>query len=247
MANLLQPDDGVVIHDVVGGNLDQLPALIALFTESFPDYAAGLPRIRRKAEQQSDSDPRFVRHQWLIEVEDAAAGMASFTYVPARNLGLGIYLAVRPAYRRRPVAGHSRLAGWLHAAIGQQLERDAVRAGQPPPWGLAVEVATPALAIQYRQYGFLELPIAYAEPQFRQDRGSSNAPPNAAPVSWRPARLGLFPCVGREVDVRAPQLLMDIVSAFMIDHYGFPAECADVQRALAAAARPDALGGDTCG
>jgi hypothetical protein len=242
MPQALSPDPGIRIHDVVDGDTAWLEPLLALGREFFPDHAAMAARLRQKAAAPAAADPRFVHHQWLIEVTGqaaaaAGAAMCCFSYVPARNLGLGIYLAVRPAYRSLPVAGHSRLAGWLHAAIGQQLASDAARAGRPLPWGLAVEVSVPALVAQYWRYGLRVLPIAYREPHFPQGWRPLDNLADLPPITWQPAELGLFPCAGRAVDVAAPQLLTDVVAAFLIDHYGFPKESEhpEVQRMLAVA------------
>jgi hypothetical protein len=235
-----QSPAGIRIHDVVDGDTAWLEPLLALGRAFFPDHAAMTARLRQKAAAPAAADPRFMHHQWLIEVTGqaaaaAGAAMCCFSYVPARNLGLGIYLAVRPAYRSLPVAGHSRLAGWLHAAIGQQLASDAARAGRPLPWGLAVEVSVPALVAQYRRYGLRVLPIAYREPHFPEGWRPLDNLADLPPITWQPAELGLFPCAGRASDVAAPQLFTDIVAAFLIDHYGFPREHSEVQRMLATA------------
>ena len=241
--SLLPADAAIAVHDVVGGNVSHLPALIDLLVEGFPDSVTTLPRVRSKAERGPDADSRFIHHQWLITVSGEPAGATSFSYVPGRNIGLGIYLVIRPPYRQLAVAGHNRLASWLHLAVAQQLISDAELIGRPLPWGLAVEVSVPALAIQYRQYGFRELPVTYAEPQFPEGWRPSGNLDDLPPITWQTAQLGLFPCVGHAIDVHTPQLLTDAVAAFLIDHYGLPAEQPDVQRMLADAANYHALEG----
>lgn len=247
-----QSPAGIRIHDVVDGDIAWLEPLLALGREFFPDHAAMAARLRQKAAAPAAADPRFVHHQWLIEVDDQVAAMHCFSYVPGRNLGLGIYLAVRPPYRRVSVAGHSRLAGWLHTAVGQQLACDATHAGRPLPWGLAAEISVPALVAQYRRYGLRVLPVAYREPHFPEGWRPLNDLADLPPITWQPAELGLFPCAGRASDVAAPQLFTDVVAAFLIDHYGFPREHPEVQRMLAAAAQAATLSravaeGDRCG
>lgn len=221
------------IHDVVGGNVAWLEPLASVMLEYFPEAAGRISRLYERAHRPPDADPRFLHHQWLVEVGENAAGIAIFSYVPARNLGLGVYLIVRPAYRRLPIGKHDRLAGWLHEAILEQLAKDATAAGRTTPWGLAVEVSVPELVKQYARYGLMSLPVSYLEPHFRP---CPPGEPDSGPrITWEPAQLGLFPS-GPGVDPQNPQLLRDIISAFYIDHYGFAAEQPEVRRALQAVA-----------
>lgn len=230
---LISPEAGIAIQDVVGGNLAGLPALAELFLESFPAYAASLPRIRRKAERPPDANPRLLEHQWLIEVEGQAAGMMAFKYVCYRNVGIAAYLAVRPAYRARAVAGYPRLAGWLIATAGRQLCLDAERLGRPRPWGLAGEVVTPGVLARYIQYGALALPVSYLEPYFPDGRSDSLSPGEAPRIEWHPAQLALMPVGGAALDVHDPALLEDVVTAFLVEHYGLPADHPQVQQIVA--------------
>ncbi len=232
---LLSPEAGIAIHDVVRGNLEHLPALMELFTESFPDYAASLPRIRRKAERLPDVNPRLLEHQWLVTIAGQAAAMMAFKYVCYHNVGIGIYLAVRPAYRDRVVAGHRRMAGWLVATAARQLCLDAERLHRPRPWGLAGEVSISGVLARYVQYGALALPVNYQEPHFINGRVADLAPGEIPPLEWRPAQLALLPIDAQTVNVYDPVLLEDVVAAYLLDHYGLPIEHPQVQQILAGA------------
>ena len=144
--------------------------------------------------------------------------------MPQRNLGLGIYLAIRLAYRRLTFGPQRRLSEVLIAAARAQLRTDAATAGQPPPRGLAVEVEVPQLIPHYRAYGFVELPVEYQEVRRNAE--------DMQRMEFHPVQLGIFPLDGETISPYDPTLLANTVRAFLVDNYGLSEEHWVVRRAL---------------
>ena len=226
------PGIDLSVHELTGGNLARLEALVELFVELFPEYAHTAPRLRRKAERPADANPLFIEHQWLVDVDQEAAAMSAFKYVPGRNLGLQIYLAVRPDYRGLGWGECGRLSRLLIAAAQEQLRVDALAAGRPTPTGLVFEVLAPQLAARYREYGMVELPVEYHEPRYSPGRATLLDPDGVEQVAFQRAQLGIFPIDGEQVDVNDLLFLTDTARALLNDHYGLPEEHWIVQRAL---------------
>lgn len=74
------PNGGLSIHDVVDNNAEHLEALLDLYRELFPEYLSALPRVREKAFSPVNADPRFVRHQWIVLLNEAPIGLVSFKF-----------------------------------------------------------------------------------------------------------------------------------------------------------------------
>lgn len=222
----------VILHDIVGGNVARLDALLALFAECFPQYATTAPRLAQKAQGPADANPHFVAHQWLADVDGEAAGMFSFKYAPARDLGLAVYLAVRPAWRSRHVAGLP-LSAWLIRSGLRQLAADATAAGRPVPAGIFFEVEPARLVARYREFGFVELPVEYYEPRYAQPRTGPGEPTDAGQVAFQRTHFGVFPTGGAPDNATDPIAVKSAVLAFMADHYGLPETHWAVARALA--------------
>lgn len=218
-----------IIHEVIGGNPAWLEALIELFTTSFPQYAHTAPRLRQKATLPANANPKFIAHQWLVELDGKAVGLHIFKYAPARNVGLGIYLAVKPAYRKILVEPGYRLSEWLCKAGIEKLQEEAQTAGQPAPPGLFGEVESDKIVARYHEFGFMELPLEYYEPRFRQAR-ATGGPTDWEHVDWVRMHLCGLPIGG--FDPTDPALLTNVVLAFMVDHYGLPQNHWAVQRVL---------------
>ena len=240
----------VILHDLVGGNVARLDALLAVFAECFPQYAASAPRLAQKAQRPADAPPRFIAHQWLAEVDGQAAGMFSFKYAPGRDLGLAIYLAVRPAWRSLPtLAGTSQGSGlplstWLIQSGLRQLTADAAAAGRPVPAGIFFEVEPDRLVARYREFGFVELPVKYFEPRYAQPRTGPSEPTDAGQVAFQRTHFGFFPTGGAPDNLAGPGVVTNAVLAFMVDHYGLPETHWAVARALASIAGPVSPGID---
>ena len=235
-------ETGLVIHDLIGGNVDRLDAMLALFVEMFPQYTHYADRIRHTAERPNGFDPGVIHHQWLADVEGQAAGMVVFKYLPERRCGLGIDLAVRPAFRKRKFSRYDRLSELLNKCSLDQLEADALAAGDPTPFGKVVEVETPEstddeqlkqrrahLIERYRSFGMIQLPMKYCEPPYILGLGAKEIP---AKETFHPMQLGVFPIDGGGFDPHDPTVLADCVLAFLVDHYRLPADHWAVQRAL---------------
>lgn len=222
----------LTIHEITGGNVERLDALLELFAELFPAYPHTLPSLCQRAQRSADANPLFTEHQWLIDIDGQAAAMSVFKYVPKRNLGLEIALAVRPVYRKLDLGNYQHLSEFLIAAAGEQLQADALAAGCPKPTGLVLEVVAPKLVARFREYGLLELPVEYYEVRFSQGRPMVLSPDELEKVEFHRAQLGVFPLDGQTVDVDNPALLSDAVLAFLIDHYGLPQDHWTVRRAI---------------
>jgi hypothetical protein len=219
------------IHDIIGGNVERLDALLDVFVDLFPQYAHTLSRLRLKGQLPADANPHFIAHQWLVDIDHRAAGLISFKYSPNRNLGLTVYIGIKPAYRQIHVKG-SRLSEWLIASSIEQLHTDARTAGRPTPTGMFLEVEPPRLVARYCEFGFVELPIEYLEPRFRQARVDFSCPDDPSQVSFRRTHLGGFPIQPEIFDPADLTMLTDVVLAFLVDHYGLPIGHWTVQRAL---------------
>ncbi len=226
------PGVDLVIHDVVGGNTRRLEALIELFVELFPEYSYAVPRRRQKAALPANANPLFIDHQWLIDINGQAAAMADFKYAPQRDVGLGIYIAIRPAYRKIELKGYRRFSELLHIATWEQLKEDAAMAGNSPPLGLVVEVGSPKLVARYREYGFMELPIEYHEPRLRQGNVAALTPDEIEKIEFRQGSLGVFPLTKQQLSMNDSVLLSNAALAFLVDHYELPENHWAVQRAL---------------
>jgi GNAT superfamily N-acetyltransferase len=227
----------VILHDLVGGNVARLDALLAIFAECFPQYAAVAPRLAQKALRPASANPHFIAHQWLAEVDGQAAGMFSFKYAPGRDLGLAIYLAVRPAWRSLCMDGLP-LSAWLIQSGLRQLTADAAAAGRLVPAGFFFEVEPDRLVARYREFGFVELPVEYYEPHYAQPRSGPSEPTDADRVAFRRTHFGVFPVGGAPDNPTGPGVVTRAVLAFMVDHYGLPETHWAVARAVASIACP---------
>ncbi|MBN1812134.1 MAG: hypothetical protein JXA14_09890 [Anaerolineae bacterium] len=241
----LLPGVNISIHDIIGGNVERLDALLDIFVDLFPRYAHTLPRLHHKGQSPADANPRFIAHQWLVDIDHQAAGMVSFKYSPDRNLGLTVYIGIRPAYRQIRVKS-SRLSEWLIASSIDQLQTDARATGRPTPTGMFLEVEPPRLVARYCEFGFIELPVEYFEPRFRQPRVGFGCPDDLSQVDFCRTHLGGFPLQSDISDPTDPTMLADVILAFMVDHYGLPIEHWAVQRALhSIQALPENQSGET--
>ena len=225
----------IILHDLIGGNVARLDALMAIFAECFPQYAAAAPRLAQKAHRPADANSHFIAHQWLAEVDGQAAGMFSFKYAPGRDLGLAVYLAVRPAWRSLHVDSLP-LSAWLIQSGLRQLAADAAAAERPMPAGLFFEVEPDRLVARYREFGFVELPVEYYEPRYAQPRTGPGEPTDAGQVIFQRTHFGVFPSDGAPDNPTGPGVVTSAVLAFMVDHYGLPETHWVVARAVASTA-----------
>jgi GNAT superfamily N-acetyltransferase len=227
----------IILHDLVGGNVAHLDALLAVFAECFPRYAAAAPRLAQKARRPANANPHFLAHQWLAEVDGQAAGMFSFKYAPGRDIGLAVYLAVRPVWRSLQADGLP-LSAWLIQSGQRQLGADAVAAGRPVPAGLFFEVEPDRLVARYRKFGFVELPVEYYEPHYARPRAGPSETTDGDQVSFIRTHFGVFPIAGAPDNPTGPGVVTNAVLAFMVDHYGLPKTHWAVAGAVASIASP---------
>jgi hypothetical protein len=230
--NTLVHADDLTIHDISGGNVEHLEAMLDLMKALFPQYVYNLPRVRQRAYQAPDADARCINHQWLAEVDGHAAGLISFKYVHAYNLGLLVYLAVKPEYRLPFEDVPCRLSEILLISALDQLQIDAQQSGRRGPVHLAAEVEYPELVERYKHYGFVELPVEYHEPPTSYEPGTFRPEMEAGADAYRPMYLGIFPARGATVDPADGDTLRSVLLAFYVEHYGLPEDHWAIQRAL---------------
>lgn len=209
--------EGVQLYDLIGGNTEKLDAFLRLFRETFPQYAQTAPRLAEKAARPANANPRFIAHQWLLEIDGVPAGLCSFKYSPFRHLGMVVFISVAPQFRHEQLDG-KRISEWLIANCTEQIRQDARRLGRPAPDGLVLEVEPPRLVERYRQFGFVTLPVDYWEPIFLQPRQGS-APTDLDRVSFQPRFLGAFP-IGVSSSALLTRAFQERVIAMLAcDHY----------------------------
>lgn len=215
------PQGQLHIYDVINNQVAHLDALLVLYTELFPQYVSALSQVRERALLPADADPRFIRHQWLLTLNQAPVGLASFGLGLQRGIGFCLSIAIRPIYRRLAWGVYPRFSAFMVRQMVRQLEVDASRSGCPPR-GMVVEIdmadpakekSRPHLIDRYLEYGFVPLPVTYYEPAFVR-----NAPASAA----QPMDLYMLPIHADDCDqpVPCPKLLNDVVDTMLLDHYG---------------------------
>jgi|GEM_PF-602310 len=208
-------------------------ALMALFDELFPQYAP-IPyvvnELRQMTWEPADVKAPFIRHLWLVKVNDQPAGMTFFCYHKERNLAIGVYLAVRSEFRRLVINGYHRLAEYLITQTHQVIAADAQACGHPVPPGYIAEVDVGRLMQQYRQYGFILLPVSYHEPRL-PDGCTIPLPPDS--LDYHPINLGFFPRNPQAFDeLPSRDLIRSGLLTFLVDFYGIPMDHWSVQQAL---------------
>ncbi len=228
------PKGVVRLYDVINGkNTEYLDALVDLYREFFPVYAPVLSRVREKALLPANADPRFIRHQWVAVLEEEPIGLVSFKFARRQNLGLGLSLAVRPAYRSLAWGEYCRFSHFLNTQMVKQQEIDAAACGLPPLLGVAVEVEKitgpndprARLYEHYKEYGFVPLPITYHEPT------SARSLSSPAEEIAHPMQLFLLPVHIKEGAAFSQDILERVIDTFLIEHYGLPQDHWIVQQA----------------
>ncbi len=214
-----------------GAHADRLPVVKAIYDQLFPQYAATpflWKALQDLALAPADADPNFIHHLWLLYFDGQPVGMTHFSYCVSRQVGLGIYIAVLPQYRKQMVGSYARLSEASIAATHLALAEDVRRLGHAPLSGFFAEVDLQKLTRQYEKYGFLLLPVAYEEPRLPEGLESY---PGPQVYQFHPLHLGFFPssaCAERPtVDV-----LRRAVQAFLVDFYGLPEDHPKVQQSL---------------
>jgi hypothetical protein len=220
----------VLIEDVVNGQTSRLEDLLRLFIDMFPQYAAVTERIKIKANLPVDSNPNFIAHQWLVDVDGNPAALNSFKFSLTRGLGLTVFIAIRPEYRSLVIDGH-RFSEWLIQTSIKQIQMDAQNCGQQLPSGLCLEVEPAHLAAHYRTFGFIDFPLEYYEPLFVKAR-QGFASSELHDMHFERRYLGYFPASNLGKQSITPQLLTRVIMMYYKDHYGINEEHPIFQKLL---------------
>lgn len=225
----------VSIHDLVGGNTCYLDEFFSLYLQLLPQYDRYLPVMQQRAQQPAPRDPRFDEHQCLVRLANQPVGLVTFVYNRLRNLGIGLDLAVHPAWRGHSLGGYPRLAQLIIAEMLEQICRDAARQGNPTPLGAVVEVEHAALLERYAVYGLVPLPVEYYEPPVTPAARELLSAAEVEQAEFTPLALGFFPIQGGGFDWQAIEQRRRILLALLIDHYGLEESHWVVQTALRSA------------
>jgi len=209
----------VTLHEVLGGSERDLEDLLRIHTELFPSYFYYQPYMRERATQPPHSNPSQIEHWWLARVGGRAAAIHLFKTIPARRWGLVLALGVRPEYRPVSVGPHRRFAEFLLRRGLGHMRADARSAGQEPLLGMAVETEEPLLA-RYQEYGFVRVPVTYAEPPFTQEAQAYLAQPQSSPSGLHPMHVCVFLTDRRQYDQFNSDAIRDLARALLVDHYG---------------------------
>jgi hypothetical protein len=231
-ARLVQEDGPVRLWELIGsGDAVRLEAMLGLYARLFPQYAHYIPRMRRRAKFAAQHRPGHIVHYWLMEVEGKPAGIRTFRYIRARRCGIAVALAIDPAYREVTLHGQRLSLHLIQACLNQVLE-DARQLGDPAPLGMVNEVEYPRLMEHYKHYGIIELPVRYIEPVFPPEQEDRPRREELALINFLPTSLGFLPnpaLNGRAYNIDE---VPDFALAFLVDHYGLPADHPQVQAAL---------------
>lgn len=198
-----------------------LGALIGVHARHFPDYPYVTDRLVAQAEPQDT-----VAHAWLLCVNGRPAGEFLFHTCLRRGIAQLHYVALDPA-------GSAQLPlGWLADVTDTALATSVTEAAAQGVelLGMAGEMfSTPRDYRRWRRKGFLILAMDYREPVAGRDW-------RFRPNDFRGLTIGLrLTEAGKTAD---PELVLDaVLSAFLLDYYGLPADHPEVVRMFAEAAR----------
>ncbi len=210
----------LVIHNIIAGNITRLGDFLEVFVELFPQYSYRTDRLAETANNPANMNPLFVEHQWLIEVHGNPAAMTTFKYLPQRNLGIGVHLAIRPKFRKFTYKNYNRLSEIIIEETRKQISKDAEALGHSIPLGYVIEVVEPKLISRYSEYGFLPFDIPYHEPTISQkNKAFVNFEEQNDHLEFHPAVLGLIPTQNQIIDIKDPVLLENAINGFLIDYY----------------------------
>jgi hypothetical protein len=208
----------VTFHETLGGSDDDIDALLEIHAELFPQYAYYQPFMRERVKQPPDAIPGCIEHWQLIKIDDVAAGISLFKYIQAHCCGLVLAIAVRPAFRSVAAGPYPRLAQYVLMQQVEQIKTDTQRLGQCAPVGLAAEVEDHLLA-RYQSYGFVRLPVAYAEPSFTKEAHPLLELAQQR-LELRPMNLLFYPIMREMFDPTHRAIIGAVVNAFLVNHYG---------------------------
>ncbi len=208
------------IHEISFGNVARLEEFLRVFVALFPQYSYRTERLTEIAHNPPDQNPLFIEHQWLIDLGGEAAAMTTFKYLPQRNLGIGVHLAILPAFRDYSFGQFTRLSEVIIEETKEQIARDAQTLGHPLPPGYVIEVIEPKLVARYEEYGFMKFNIPYHEPTIAEkNKAFVHYNETQDRLEFHPAVIGLIPLQDQQIDIKNPELLDNAINAFLIDYY----------------------------
>lgn len=212
------------VNDSEMGDLDRerlLGALIAVHSRHFPAYPYVTDRLVSQAEV-----PDTIRHAWLLSVDGRPAGEFLFHTCLRRGIAQLHYVAMDPAEAAQlPL-------GWLgdvtDAALATSVAEAAAHGVEL--LGMAGEMFQTSRDFRrWRRKGFLILAIDYREPVAGTDW-------RIRPDDFNSLTIGLrLTPAGRATEPR--RVLDAVLSSFLLDYYGLPADHPEVVRMFAEAAR----------
>ena len=205
------------IFELLGsGDEVRIDAMLALYSQYFPEYAHYTSRMRRRVVFPMDARPGHMAHYWLIEVDERPMGISTFRYIQKRKCGIGVSVALDSSVRS-VMEGDKRLSAIVISETLKRFADDQRTMGDSEFFGMVTEVEHRELMEHYKRLGMLELPIQYFEPVFPAHL-NGNKP--SEPESFKPVILGFTPNPKlplREFDCK---VLTDFALAFLVDHYG---------------------------
>ena len=238
--------EAISIIEVIGDDPINLEKYLALYEEFFPYYDYYVPYMRDRGHQRADADPRFIEHWWLLEINGKPAAIREFKYVPGRNCGVALIIAIKPEYRRVTVEGYSSLAHFIVSSSLEQLKIDAASRDQALPIGMVSELQLPETAgsedvkqfrkrliAVWRRFGFQQLPVDYLEPPYVQGTEQYLDESILDSQEFLPLMLGIIPIPGGGFDAANREMIADLTRAMLVDNYGLSEDHWVVERALA--------------
>jgi hypothetical protein len=215
-------------HEVLGGDARDRSDMMAIHSELFPHYGYYHAYMWERSQRPPDADSRFIEHWWLIRVNGEAAAVRYFKYVPGRDCGLALAIGIRPTFRDLTHGLARRFSELLIRRSLEQIGQDAAACGRPVPVGLATEIEPFLLRRYEEEYGFVRLEVNYQEPSYTVEAGRHLD----KPLDFRPIPLGVLPVQESTFSLANPEVVINIVLAFLVDHYGLAPDHWIVRRAL---------------
>lgn len=218
----LTADDGstIAIVDLVdGADPSAVDLLVGLHEEMFPEYPYLRPALRRAADLPGDRGDLVV-HQLLITVDGLPGGLLLLDCNLHRRVGVVLFVGLTRAARGLRIEG-TAFSAWLVTLVLAHLDNDLAAHGVTTPGlGLIGEANIPAEVRLWRGIGLHQFEIAYAEPRGGWDWDRTELHLRDIFLLWLPP----FGLTTTEVDELEPVARMAGAAAFLLDHYGLPAE-----------------------
>jgi len=226
------PLPGIEIHEIINGNTRYLDEFIDVFKATLSRYSFSIPTMRKYARNSARLHFKFLMHQWLFRIHDQPAGMTVFMYNNYRNLGFGLYLSLLPQFRKYPVGQYTSLAPLIIELTRDQVRKDAVEAGNPPPDGYVAEVLQPELVNFYKRNGFFVFPIDYYAAYLDGPRENLLPVDFLSKMEFHIDYLGVFAEPGSTADFLNRDYLSNVILSLTSDFYGIPEEHWTVRKTM---------------